>query len=204
LSLALKLFVNLVGHPEAASTYRVSKAFQPAIAIHRQATTELEEAGINILPRVALRAKAKEFVEKQLCAGETIMNLSNVDLLSGILDPGLPISLPGRIYDLLKMEPIESRAILGKQSGMSRPQALYIDRVISVFLGLTGGNQNSCRGAVTIATAVKKTQWPGDNRSAHYLFQGYTVVEMSFGTKTAVVMVLNRNLANDTFAFLRA
>jgi hypothetical protein len=91
----LELFVDLVGHPEAASAYRVSKAFQPAIAVYRQSPTQLKEARIDILLGFALRAKPEEFVEEQLCAGETVMNFGNVDLLPGILDSRLRISLAG-------------------------------------------------------------------------------------------------------------
>jgi hypothetical protein len=97
----------------------VSKAFQPTIAIYRQATAKLKEARIDILLGFALRAKAKEFVKKQLCAGKAIVNFGNINLLSRILYPSLLVSLARRIYDLLKMEPIESWAVLGEESRMS-------------------------------------------------------------------------------------
>jgi len=60
-------------------------------------------------------------------------------------------------YDLLEVEPIERRAILGKQSSMSRTYAFYVDGVIRVFRGLVSGRQDGCGAAIAIAAAIEET-----------------------------------------------
>jgi hypothetical protein len=88
---------------------------------------------------------------------------------------------------------------------MSLTKALYVNRVTSISSGLAGGgDQEGCSTALAVATAIRKTRRPGNDRSTHHLFQGYAVMKMSLRTQTATVMVLDCNSTNYAFNFCGA
>jgi hypothetical protein len=124
------------------------------------------------------------------------VNLCNVDLLTRIRDPCLLVGLAGRTDDLLEVEPVKPRAILGQQSRVGCADTFHIDGIISVFVGPVAG---------TIMAAAPPSLLPQQSKrprgqammGASLPVPGLCGCEMRLGAEAAVVVILDRNLADD-------
>ena len=106
LRLPLKLLIDLVDHSQPAGANGVAEALETAVGIHRQLPLQAECASSDVLGGFPSGAELKVLHYNELGDGETIVNDSEVDLLTRVLDSRIVIGHLGRSYILLEVDEV--------------------------------------------------------------------------------------------------
>src|SRR5215468_5360611 len=83
----LELEHVLVDHAHARRPRRVPEALESAVGVHRELAAEREGPRRDVLLALALRAEAQVLVGEQLGEREAVVELRDVDLAEGVVDP---------------------------------------------------------------------------------------------------------------------
>ena len=184
-------------HAQAGGPDRVAEGLEAAVGVDGQVAVEGEGAGQHLLPGHAPLGEAQVLHEDQLGRREAVVDLGHGQLGAGVGDPGLGVGVGGGLGALREVGVVVGGVEVAGLGPGHEAEALHVQRLVGVAVGVLGPADDGGGGAVGHARAVEDRELAGDGGHGADLLGAGLPPELGPLVAGAVVVVLLGDLGHD-------